>query len=245
MVTQRRGGAQRPPVRARALWRELAALSDRVRDLVVSRAGAGALARERERLHRDLHDDLGPTLAGIRLRLDTASARLTSDPVARQLVLDAAAETARTMEAIRRTIDGLPPPDLARGGLSAALRTLAARLSHSSTAVTVTVPEHPLALPAVTELAAYRIAAEALTNVVRHADARRVDVELALDGDRLVLEVADDGAVAPPAGWWGNGTGLFSMRRRAEELGGSCVIALRVDGTARTVVRAVLPRGST
>ncbi|WP_146174801.1 sensor histidine kinase [Umezawaea tangerina] len=242
-MTELRDGTRQLLVRLRALSNELAVLTGQARDLVVSRTGAGVLARERERLHRDMHDDLGPTLAGIRLRLDTASARLTDDPVARQLVLDAAAETARTMDEIRRTIDGLPPPDLAREGLSTALRMLAARTSHTSTAVAVTVPDHPPALSEATELAAYRIAAEALINVLRHADARHVDVGLFLRDDHVVLEVADDGAGPPPAGWWGDGTGLFSMRRRAEELGGSCVVVLRMDGTAGTLVRAVLPRG--
>jgi len=96
-------------------------------------------------------------------------------------------------------------------------------------------------VPLRVELAAYRIVAEALTNVLRHSGARRVVVRIAGTPGRLVLEVADDGAGRPPAGWWGHGTGLFSMRQRAESLGGSCVVVPRPDGRSGTLVRAELP----
>ncbi|MDI5981074.1 sensor histidine kinase [Amycolatopsis magusensis] len=196
--------------------------------------------QERRRLHRDLHDDLGPTLAGIRLRLGTASARLDDQPELRRLLDDAASETARAMSEIRRIVDELPPPELAGLGLPGALRKLAARLDNAG--ARVTVEAQPLDLAATTELAAYRIAAEGVTNVLRHSGAHHVEISLTADEHRLVLTVADDGEGPPPAGWWGHGTGLRSMRQRAEDVGGSCVILFRPDGAPGTVVRAELPR---
>ncbi|WP_285499378.1 histidine kinase [Actinokineospora sp. NBRC 105648] len=207
---------------------------------------------ERLRLHRDLHDDLGPALAGIRLRLDAVSARLGGQPEIRRLVADAATETARTMTEIRRVVDGLPPPDLVEAGLPGALRRLGARLDGAAATVpdgaaatvVVDVPDELPGVSPTAELAVYRIAAEALTNVLRHSGARAVGIELTATAAELVLEVLDDGSGRPPAGWWGHGTGLHSMRQRAEAAGGSCVVLLWPDGRSGTLVRAVLPRGA-
>ena len=91
-------------------------------------------------------------------------------------------------------------------------------------------------LPAAVEVAAYRIATEAMTNVVRHADAGHCRVRLSLNGN-LFLEVEDDGRGLPAA--YRIGVGLRSMRERAAELGGSCVVEARPGGG--TLVRAQLP----
>jgi signal transduction histidine kinase len=210
-----------------------------------------AREEERRRLHRDIHDDLGPAVAGIRLRLDTAAERLAHEPGVRRLVLDAIAQTSSTLEEIHRIVDDLRPPDLDEHGLPEAVRRLVARLGATSPRIVVDAPDLPLALPAATEVAAYRIVAEGLTNALRHSRARQVTVRLAVNQDDLVMDIADDGAGPSGAGripcdghGWrpgpGPGTGLASMRQRAEDVGGRCVV-LPLPGKG-TLARAVLPR---
>ncbi|MFC4533027.1 sensor histidine kinase [Sphaerisporangium dianthi] len=195
---------------------------------------------ERRRLSCDLHDTLGPALAGIRLRLDTAAALLSHDPEACRLVAAAAQEIARTATEVRRIIDDLGPSDLLHAGLTGALRHLAARLGEGGgLAIALDVPERAPRLPPSLEAAAYRIAAESLTNTVKHAAASQATVRLASEGDQVVLEVTDDG-VGPPRARPG-GHGLPSMARRAEEVGGRCDVLPRGDGRPGTVVRTVLP----
>nr|WP_233477521.1 ATP-binding protein [Streptomyces sp. SID7804] len=205
---------------------------------------------ERSRLRVDLHDSLGPALAGIRLRLDVAAERV-AQPGTRQLILDAAAETARTVDDIRRIIDDLRPPDLeGGGGLPGALRRLAHRAGATGQLdVHVDLPEPETArrLSFATELAVYRIASEALTNVLRHARARTAEVRLTEHEGWLTLEVTDDGSGPPRPGALRRrrGIGLASMARRAQDTGGTCEVLPRPDGTPGTLVRARLPRSET
>jgi signal transduction histidine kinase len=104
--------------------------------------------------------------------------------------------------------------------------------------ITIDVPEPLPVLRAATEVAGHRIVTEAVTNAVRHADARTIEVRLVPDGAQaLVIEVRDDGHGIPPDGEPGVGT--VSMRERAEELGGRCEIS--PADRAGTLVRAVLP----
>ncbi|PLS82768.1 MAG: sensor histidine kinase, partial [Actinobacteria bacterium] len=109
--------------------------------------------------------------------------------------------------------------------------------------VTVEAPEPLPPLPAAVEVAAYRIACEAINNAARHARARSCRVRLALEGapERLglVLEISDDGVGLPAERR--PGVGLHSMRERAEELGGTCIIESPPEGGARVLVR--LPVG--
>jgi len=216
--------------------------------------GAGQLWRERlisarederRRLGRDLHDTLGATLAGIRLRLETAGAILGDEPEARRLVTEAAHEAGRLIDQIRCVVGDLRPPDFADSGLSGALRRLAARLDGAAVTVTADVPDRLPPLPPALELAAYRIASESLANALRHASASTVTVRLAADGRAraLVLETVDDGIGAAAAGHGRRGTGLASITLRAEELGGNCAVLPRPDGPRGTLVRAVLPWG--
>ena len=197
-----------------------------------------AREEERRRLRRDLHDGLGPALAALTLRVDTLrnrSAERGSELDA--ALLDVRAGIQDTVRDVRRIVEGLRPPALDELGLNAALRHLADRLAaDTGLAVTVEVPDLP-PVPAAVEVAAYRVAQEALTNVVRHAHAGHVRIQVALNGDGLVLEVLDDGTgtAAPRPG----GVGLGSMHERARELGGSLTVASRSE--TGTMVRALLP----
>jgi signal transduction histidine kinase len=195
------------------------------RALDVSRAGlVTAREEERRRLRRDLHDGLGPTLAGLTLGLDTARARSAGQPGLQDLLGKLKAETQRAVGDVRRIVYGLRPPTLDEFGLVGSLREEVGRLKYETPALTVTldVPDEALAdLPAAVEVACYRIVTEALTNVTRHAHATHCSVRIQLDKD-LDVEIRDDG-VGLPEGWRA-GVGIASMRERVTELGGDLVI---------------------
>jgi two-component system, NarL family, sensor kinase len=195
------------------------------RALDVSRAGlVTAREEERRRLRRDLHDGLGPTLAGLTLGLDTARARSAGQPGLQELLGKLKAETQRAVGDVRRIVYGLRPPALDEFGLVGSLREEVGRLKYEAPALTVTldVPDEGLAdLPAAVEVACYRIVTEALTNVTRHAHATHCSVRIHLDKD-LDVKIRDDG-VGLPEGWRA-GVGIASMRERVTELGGDLVI---------------------
>ena len=208
------------------------------RRLVVARE------EERRRLRRDLHDGLGPALAAIAMRAEAASVDLAIRPDDARRGLEAIAGEARTAVADLRTlVEGLRPPSHDQLGLVGAIVDQAERLSSADRAaagplVTVEAQPQPLPeLPAAVEVAAYRIAVEAVTNAVRHADARTCAVRITA-AERLTVEVTDDGHGFHDPSRPG-GTGLESMRERAEEVGGELWLAAAQP--RGTVVRAELP----
>jgi two-component system NarL family sensor kinase len=210
----------------------MAAALQQSREAIVS-----AREEERRRLRRELHDGLGSALAGIALTLQAA--RNAGGPHGDELVEGARAQTQAAVADVRRMVRGLRPPVLEDLGLAAALRAHADRLGPLE--VEFELPEPPMTLPAAVELALYRIATEALTNVVRHAHARHCRVTLRTDDGEVALEIADDGDglaadVAP-------GVGLRSMRERAAELGGRVELAPGPTGGLTVEVR--LPRVTT
>jgi two-component system, NarL family, sensor kinase len=193
--------------------------------LDASRAGlVTAREEERRRLRRDLHDGLGPTLAGLTLGLDTARARSAEQPELQELLGRLKAETQRAVSDVRRIVYGLRPPALDQFGLAGSLREEVGRLQYEAPSLTVTLdaPDEGLAnLPAAVEVACYRIVTEALTNVTRHAQATQCSVRIRLDHD-LDVDVRDDGVGLPEG--WRTGVGIASMRERVAELGGRLAI---------------------
>jgi signal transduction histidine kinase len=187
-----------------------------------------AREEERRRLRRELHDGLGPVLTAIGLTLDAARTRLDTDPVAADRHLREAREAAnQALGDLRKVVHGLRPPTLDDLGLAAALRSQADRLTvGSSLHVVVDATEIP-EMPAAVEVAAYRIAVEAMTNAVRHSTAQQCHVCLTASGGELILRVTDDGASAGP---WLPGVGVTAMRERAAELGGTCQAGPTADG---------------
>lgn len=201
-----------------------------------------AREEERRRIRRDLHDGLGPTLAGAAFQADAVRNLFTFDPErASGLLVELRAEIGGAVGEVRRLVDGLRPPDLDQLGLLGALRERSARLSWRADGTPVHVhvraPERLPPLPAAVEVAAYRIATEALTNAARHARASHVDLCIEI-GDGLRLEVRDDGSPTAEETAWQPGVGITSMQERAAELGGSCEA-----GQGRVV--AMLPLGGT
>jgi signal transduction histidine kinase len=213
--------------------------TDLLRELKISRERLVlAEEEERRRLRRELHDGLGPLLTGVALSADmahnlaTATASPSADADGRLLErLDAVRSDSRTaIREVRRIVDNLGSPALDELGLAEALRIRAARTTRradgSELLVQVEIPADLPRMPAAVELAVYRIATEALTNVVRHSSASTVRLRLVWDGE-LRCEVLDDGAVN---GSWRSGVGISSMRERAAELGGRCDVGSGPDG---------------
>lgn len=199
-----------------------------------------ATLAERDRLRRDLHDGLGPSLSGIALGLEAASTAYDVDPDAiPELLRRTRAEADAAVREIRRVLDGLRPAALDMHGLDGAVRDTASSLGMGQPGAPHfdLCSDLPPLLPPTIEEAAFRIAAESLTNVVRHSHADHCAVHLQRANGDLRIEVSDDG--------WGlgvdqsQGHGLDSMRRRATDVGGSLTID-PADPTG-TVVTAVLP----
>jgi signal transduction histidine kinase len=194
-----------------------------------------AREEERRRLRRDLHDSVGPTLAGLAMQLGALRPMVGTEPDAVAQRLDHLEEAARqALTTVRRLSHGLRPPALDELGLAGALRQLADSLGLRAEISASDATR----LPAAVEVAAYLIAAEALHNVARHAATSDVAVALETEDDDLVIRVRDAGAGLHPTGV--PGIGLVSMRERADELGGSLGVGPAPDGGTEVVAR--LPR---
>jgi signal transduction histidine kinase len=216
------------------------------------------LAREEERrvIRRTLHDDIGPTIAGIALRAETVR-QLADRPAERDGMTTALAGIGRdataAASALRELSYELRPPALDDRGLLLALRDKALQMAPVPVEITAVgidaVGIDPVGidaagidggradLPAAVEVAAYRIAVAAMTNIARHAAASGCWVTLTLADQQLTVLVEDDGRGLPAD--FRPGIGVLSMRERAGELGGTCVIEQRSGGGTR--VRATLP----
>ncbi len=208
-------------------------------DLIESRGQTiAAVAEERRRLRRELHDGLGPRLSGVAFTSDAARNLIRTDPAAAEaMVAQLRADTVTAIEEIRRMVYAMRPPALDELGLVPALRQQAVGLRNRAgepVAVDVSAPEEFPDLPAAVEVAAYRIVTEALTNVARHSTSASASVRLDPTADGLHLEVTDRGR----SGAWRAGVGLASMRERATELGGTLEAG---PGPAGGRVAALLP----
>ncbi|GII83811.1 hypothetical protein Ssi03_18010 [Sphaerisporangium siamense] len=191
-----------------------------------------AREEERRRLRRDLHDGLGQALGDMSMSVTVARKLLRDSPEsAEPLLARLRGGMDRITQEIRELVYGLRPPALDDLGLALAVGRLAEPDAR------VEARGDLGGLPAAVEVAAYRIAQEALTNARRHARASSILVELSRSPEALCLRVRDDGAgLAPDAR---GGVGLASMRERAAELGGTCAVT-SAPGEG-TVVEVVLP----
>lgn len=200
-----------------------------------------AREEERRRLRHDLHDALGPTLAGIGLGLDAARSRARRDPPgADGLLCELQDEVRGCVGEVRRIIDGLRPPALDERGLIGALEHRARAILDRSADLAVSVHgSAPSDLPAAVEVNAYLIAQEAVTNAVRHAGATRVDVAVHAERTALVIEVSDDGRGLSGSDT-GQGIGMTSMAARAQEIGGVLDVSSMTEVGTRITARLPL-----
>lgn len=204
-----------------------------------------ARQEERDRLRYELHDGVGPTLAALALQTDRGRGLVDTDPErAKEIMGDLSARIRATVGDVRAIVDDLRPPPLDDLGLAGALAELGRGFAGHLTVEVDTPPDLP-ALPAPIELAAYRIAAEALTNAARHAQASRCTVRVKTvgvrAGDALELRIDDDGVgLSSRVPARRQGVGLASMRRRSEELGGTFELIGGDGAGTRLVVRLPL-----
>ncbi|MEI7547342.1 MAG: sensor histidine kinase [Actinomycetota bacterium] len=259
VVSLPEGEAELDPAEQRLL-RDLAGAAGAV---VQSALYAGEIARsrdhlvrareeERRRLRHDLHDGLGPTLASVAMGLDAAATKLAGDADLSGLLRDLDRALQDAIADIRVLVQGLRPPALDDLGLVPALceeaHDLSARSRRAdgrSLQIEVFTEQALPPIGAAVEVAAFRIAVEGMTNVLRHAAATRCTVRLTAervgDGERagelLHVQVEDDGRGIDLDGR--HGVGFESMRNRAEELGGELRIARRPGGG--TILAAILP----
>ncbi|WP_236655805.1 sensor histidine kinase [Streptacidiphilus jiangxiensis] len=228
-----------PAIASLGLYQELQESRERI---VVAREEA------RRRLRRDLHDGLAPALSGLRLQVDTARAGLAGDDPASGRLGGVSEGIGDAITELRRITAGLTPVALDRDGLGPGLCQLAAGLAGRLRIGVELTPDPLPGLPAAVEVALYRIAAEALHNVVRHAGASRAWVRLCVADGSAALEIGDDGTGldVPQRGGGtspapGGGVGLRSMAERAEELGGSLQVVGGPGEGMGVVVRAEIP----
>ncbi|MEO6509345.1 MAG: histidine kinase, partial [Nocardioides sp.] len=195
---------------------------------------------ERRRLRRELHDGLGPLLTGVALSADTAWNLADADvrPGLREKLAAVRSDSRTAIHEVRRIVDNLGSPALDELGLAEALRIRAALTTHRADGAPLlaTVDAGVLPpLPPAVEQAVYRIATEALTNVVRHSGASSVVVRLCAEPGTLRCDVLDDGRTE---GAWRPGVGIAGMHERVAELGGTCEIG---PGPRGGQVSAALP----
>ncbi|MBK7317161.1 sensor histidine kinase [Candidatus Villigracilis affinis] len=200
-----------------------------------------AQEEERRRLRRDLHDGVGPTLASLSQRIDTASEFVKSDPEKSvQLLKELKGQVKETVSEIRRLVYALRPPVLDEFGLVSAIREYVAQYSGpNGMTITFDVTEPLPSLPAAVEVAAYRIALESFTNIIKHAEASACQIKIKIENRSLLLEISDNGKGLSAESR--AGVGRTSMHERAAELGGECVIENIPTGGTR--VSARLPIG--
>jgi signal transduction histidine kinase len=193
-----------------------------------------ARERERRRIGRDLHDGLGPVLSGVGFMVDALRERVRDLPEVENLVGDARAQIREASVLIRRVARELRPTAVDQLGLEQALHELVVQHNSAGLHIGLATDIDPHVLTPAVEVAAYAIAAEAVTNVVRHAAATTCSLQLALHDDVLSIIIDDNGTGTRqrPAG-----LGRVSMQERAEELGGTFHIGPGPFGGCRVEAR--------
>lgn len=209
------------------LGREQGMLASRNQQLEqLTRLLLTAQEEERRRIARELHDEAGQVLTAVKIDLDLAGRKDLAGLVGRAI-------------AQMRDLSNLLRPEVLDLGLVPAIRSLAEDVStRGRLQAVLSLPESLPGIPPGRQVAIYRIVQEALTNVLRHAGASRVDIELAAWNDHIALAVEDDGR--GPSGELRPHLGLLGMRERVTALGGTLAIGPGNGGGFR--IEARIPR---
>jgi signal transduction histidine kinase len=216
-----------------ATTRDRAELTERIETLETSRAGAVDVQEsELRRIERDLHDGAQARLVALGMSLGMAEQKLSEDPeAAGALLAEARTGAEEALRELRSLARGIHPPVLSDRGLEAALRALISA-TPMQVELSVSVGERP---PATVETCAYFVAAEALANAAKHARASRVEIRIVRGGDKLLVDITDNGV----GGADPSGEGLMGLRQRVEALDGTLAVTSPAGGP--TTVRAELP----
>jgi two-component system NarL family sensor kinase len=207
--------------------------------------------KERARLSRELHDGISQMMVSVKLLLESALMRFERGearvPAAEAALSTSLARLSDTLREVRRISHALRPAMLDDLGLAAALQQLTRELSEQAgieIGFTQIAHTHATLLPDAVNTVVFRIAQEALTNIVRHAQASRASVSLDVSSNAVTLSIADNGrgfdverALADPRA----GVGLRNMRERVDSLGGSLTLASQ---PGHTNVTAHVPVGA-
>ena len=200
-----------------------------------------AVAEERSRIARELHDEVAHAMSVIAVQADAAEGALAHDPSLVQKPLVAIRDTARAaltdMRRVLGALGGDAQPELAPGPGLARAPQLLEQACAAGLDVRFRAEGDAAPLPQALDLAAYRVLQEGLTNVRKHAGAGRVDVLLRYEPDALTVQVADDGDGSGAGG--GSGRGLAGLRERVALLGGEFAAG---PGTSGFALRVKLPR---
>jgi two-component system sensor histidine kinase UhpB len=205
-----------------------------------ARRALAAQEGERRRIARELHDEIGQVLTAMMLRSETLARRAPEDM--RPDLEDLREAARRGAEDVRQIAQRLRPEALDELGLQSALLALCNAVSDQADIDIARNLERDLALNAEQELVIYRVAQESITNVVRHAHARRIEVTLRREGADVVLVVVDDG-VGLPSNAENGSNGIRGMRERALLVGAQLAIRARPQGG--TEVRLRVPSEET
>ena len=199
-----------------------------------------AVLEERQRIARELHDSVSQALYGIGLGARTARATLDDEPAQAMQALTYVLGLAQTALAdMRAILLELRPDVLEQDGLISALdKQVTGLRTRYDLQISTEFPEEPAISEDVKE-ALYRVAHEALGNIVKHAQAQHVSVELAIAGREISLSIRDDGVGFDTERTYPGHFGLQSMRERTQRLGGQLIIDSAPTGG--TCVRAVIP----
>lgn len=215
---------------------------------VVSRSTLRAIEKERARIARELHDELGQTLTLLRINIDTLGKHLARLPAGAEASAiagkldDMRTLATQSLDSLRHVLTGMRPPLLEEFGLDAAIQWQTEDFSHRAGIVCEieAEPVQPLPLEISTNL--FRIFQELLTNVARHSGASNVHVRLAREDHSVVLAVSDNGRGLPtgttPAP---DHRGLRGIRERASALGGS--IQITPNSPRGVAITVSLPLG--
>ena len=175
---------------------------------------------------RELHDTLAHTLSGLSLQLQTVKAYWKVDPATAQEMLDRAVAATRSgLQEVRRALKALRAAPLDDLGLSLAIRQVAesvAERGHLKLSLSITEPLPSLA--AEVSQCFYRVAQEAIMNVLYHANAKRLSVTLKVKDNEALLKIEDDGIGFDVTGEYTGHWGVKGMRERAELVGGRLLI---------------------
>lgn len=190
---------------------------------------------ERTRIAREIHDTLGQALTTLKLQLSAAQEAAKDVPALKTRLHETTVMVDDLVKSVRRIASDLRPPILDQLGLPAAVEWLAQDFTRR-TGIRCEAAILPTDGAISDELATslFRIVQEALTNVLRHAGATRVNIELGMKGGCVALEINDDGSGITEAGTTGPGSlGILGMRERAASLGGVLEVAPRAGGGTR------------